>query len=493
MDIHAASLENQHREKVVASLKNLAEKLGDETVHDSIAALSAVALLADQGAETHRKLADYYYGQSDWVGSVVHFEKCCSLNPADFNAMFYLACAYKNMGRSHEAIEIFNRSLSIQEYPEAMVNLASTYSAINEKQLELETLERLIATFPDFTLGHYNLGILWYGKKNLAKSIRSYRNALETNPQHGESKVAMSLALLMDKQYPEGFAMHDARWGVSLNCPVREFNRPYWYGQAVPESSSILVTLEQGFGDTLQMLRYFSSLSEKFEKISVEVQPQMQRLVTLAFPDVNVVVHGSQLPQTDFYCPIMSLPRAFGTTYDAIPGQGAYIKVPSHTLLGANMVSDPRKKIGVCWRGGMLDPRMTHRSLSVGSIKNLFEAATYAWVSLVKDLPDDERVELASCPGVVDLTSDLTDFYDTYRLISALDLVISVDTAVAHLAGAMGKPTIVILNEGYDWRWHVDDDVSAWYPGTRLLRSYKLGGSDALVPELQVLVKKMLD
>lgn len=483
--------EDQYRQLTLNSLNGLFEKIERESVDDSMLILSAVGLVEEQDAGFYRKLADYCYANFDWIGSVVNFNKCCTLDPNDFNSMFYLACSYKNLGLFHQAIDVFKKSLAIHEYPEAMVNLASTYSSANENQLELETLELLTSKFKGFTLGHYNLGILWYGKRSLQKSIQSYWRALETNPYHGESKVALSVALLMNKQYVEGFAMHDSRWGVSPNCPIREFNRPYWYGQDIPPGSSIFVTLEQGFGDTLQMLRYLPMLSNLFGEIAIEVQPQMKRLVAMAYPFVNVVVYGSQFPQTDYYCPVMSLPRAFNTSYDNVPGQYAYIDISSFEPLKKSFLCDQRTKIGVCWRGGMLDPRMAHRSLSIKSIKNLFEHDNYIWVSLVKDLPDDERAELTTTK-LIDVTSELTDFYDTYRLITGLDIVITVDTAVAHLAGAMGKPTIVILNEGYDWRWHVNDDISAWYPLTRLLRAYKLESPRTVVPELLSQVKKIL-
>lgn len=483
--------DNEHKEAMVNCLVSLSERLAHQSLDESMIALGAVCLLSDQDSGVYRKLADYYYSNQNWIGSIANFNKCCSLNPKDFNSMFYLANAYKNLGCFNQAIDVYKKSLEIHEYPEAMVNLASTYNAINKKDFELELIERLIANFPDFTLGYYNLGIFWYGQKNMQKSIESYQRALAINPQHGDSKVAMSLALLMDKQYVKGFEMHDSRWGVSPNCPIREFNRPYWHGQDVTNGSSILVTLEQGFGDTLQMLRYLPMIASVFSEVAIEVQPQMQRLVTLAFPDINVVVHGHELPQTDFYCPIMSLPRAFNTDYATIPIQSPYIFIPSHDSVNSCLLNDPRKKIGVCWRGGMLNPSMAHRSLSFKSIKLLFQTDDYNWVSLVKDIPDDELAELRNTP-VIDLTSELSDFYDTYRLISDLDLVISVDTAVAHLAGAMGKPTIVILNDGYDWRWHIDDEVSAWYPGTRLLRSYKLATPDSLVQALLAQVKEML-
>lgn len=489
---HQTGFEDQYREMVVSSLNTLVEKLGHDSSYESMVALSAVGFLSNQDAGLYRKLADFYYAKQNWIGAIVNFNKCCMLNETDFNSMFYLASSYRNIGLFDEAIDVYSKSLQIHQYPEAMLNMALTYSEISQSESQIKTLENLTATFPEFTLGHYNSGIYWYGKRNLKKSIQCYRRALESNADHGESKIALSLALLMDKQYIEGFLMNESRWGVLPNCPIRQFSRPSWGGQNVPNGSSLLVTVEQGFGDTLQMLRYLPLLLEKFNKIYIEVQPQMQRLVSLSYPQVDVVVNGHELPRTDFYCPIMSLPRSFDTSYDTIPVQTPYIDIPLSEPLNLVLSNNLRGKIGVCWRGGMLDPRMVHRSLSLKSIKNLFDVDDYVWVSLVKDLPDDERADLVTT-SVVDITSELTDFYDTYRLISALDVVITVDTAVAHLAGAMGKPTIVILNEGYDWRWHVDDDISAWYPGTQLLRAYKLDTPDALVPDLLARVKKILD
>lgn len=492
MQLQNVDIDDQSRQEVVSLLRDLADKLSDKFEADSVVVLSAIPYLTDECVDVHRKLADYYYRNANWIKAVAHFGKCCALDQSDYIAMFYLANCYKNMGHHSEAIEVYLRSIAFHEYPEGLMNLSAAYSDLGERELELNVLNRLTSSYPQYTLGHYNLGIYWYGKKDLKESINCYKRALESNSDHGPSKVALALALLMDKQYVEGFKQYESRWGVIPNCPIREFNRPCWYGQDVPEGSSLLITVEQGFGDTLQMLRYLPYVLPKFSKIYVEVQSPMQRLVSLSYPQVDVVVNGDKLPQTDFYCPIMSLPRAFATNYQTIPAQGKYIEIRDPVPFSAQLDCDPRKKIGVCWRGGMHDLRMAHRSLTFKSIKDLFDAHDYVWVSLVKDLPDDERAEL-SVTKVVDLTAALTDFYDTYRLISGLDVIITVDTAVAHLAGAMGKPTIVILNEGYDWRWHVDDDISAWYPGTRLLRAYKLDGPNALVPELLAQVKKILD
>lgn len=482
----------EEREEVVTTLRELARRLVKDSENDSITILRAITLLSENCADEHRQLADFYYRASNWFRSLVHFKKCCELDQNDYAALFYLANSYKNIGFYSEAIDSYLKSISIHEYPEGLINLSSAYAAAGEQELELQALNILTHKFPDFTLGHYNLGVYWYGKRDLDKSIACYKRALESDPAHGISKVALALALLMNKQYLEGFEMYESRWGVIPNCPIRQFNGIYWRGQNVPAGSSILIAVEQGFGDMFQMLRFIPALSAKFSKVYLEVQPQMQRLLSSAFPQVEVILNSTNLPQSDYYCPIMSLPRAFKISYKTIPLQGKYLLVPGVGEINALLCRESRKKVGVCWRGGVIDKSMLHRSLELKSIKRLFELDAFAWVSLVKDLPVEECEELRACNNVADFTAELVDFYDTYQLISSLDMVVTVDTAVAHLAGAMGKPTIVILNEGYDWRWHVDDDISAWYPNTHLLRTYKLDSKSGLVPELARKIKNLI-
>lgn len=482
----------EERDEVVPSLLDLARRLNRQSENDSIAVLRAITLLSEDCADAHRELAKHYYRAENWVRAIAHFEKFCELDQKDYGVLFYLANSYKNMGFYSEAIHAYLKSISLHDYPEGLINLSSAYAAAGEQELELQTLNTLIHKFPGFTLGHYNLGIYWYGKRDLDKSIACYKRAIESDPAHGISKVALALALLMNKQYIEGFEMYESRWGVIPNCPIRQLNGIYWHGQNVPAGSSVLIAVEQGFGDMFQMLRFMPALFVKFSKVYLEVQPQMQRLLSSAFPQVEVILSGTELPQTDYYCPVMSLPRAFKVSYQTIPLQGKYLLAPGTGEPNAHLCRESKKKVGVCWRGGMVNPSMAHRSLDLKSIKSLFELDEYAWVSLVKDLPFDERKELSACNKVLDFTAELVDFYDTYQLISSLDMVVTVDTAVAHLAGAMGKPTIVILNEGYDWRWHVDDDVSAWYPNTNLLRTYKLDNKSGLVPALATKIKKSI-
>lgn len=471
-------------ERVLSSLNGIADRFKDQSSDDEETVLHAINLISGDSCEGHKKLGYFYYRQSKFDLAIKHFEICINKGCADYTSFFYSANSLKNMGDFESAVNHFLKSLELNSYPEGLVNLAATYSDLKNDVLALQTLESLTTKFPSFTLGHYNLGIYWYDRRDIKKSIASYNRALATNPEHGDSKVALSLALLMSKNYIDGFVMHDSRWGVSPNCPIRDFIRPYWHGQEVDKRSSVLVTVEQGFGDTLQMIRYLPMLAERFSRVCIEVQPQMKRLISQAFPTVEVVVNKEPLPSTDYYCPVMSLPRAFGTTYEAIPGQQKYISIPHAEPLDPALISNPKKKVGICWRGGALNPKMLHRSLTFKQIERLFDNESYVWVSLMKDVTSEEREAMLEHRNVKDYNNQIADFYDTCRLIDTLDAVVTVDTAVAHLAGAMGKPTIIILNEGYDWRWHIDDDISAWYPTAKLLRSYKLPGNDSLVPEI---------
>lgn len=490
--LNGEDLDGQYRKELVASLRTLAEKLDKELESDSIAVISAITLLTNDCIVEQKKLANHYYTNGSWCNAARSYEKCCLHNESDFVSMFYLANAYKNLGLYNDAILAYEKSLLINEYPEGLVNLSSTYKEMGADELHFQCLERLVNKFPNYSLGYYNLGIYWYEKRNLRKSIQCYRTALAVNPDHGLSKIGLALSLLMDGQYVDGFLMYENRWGVLPNCPIREFNSLRWQGEAVPLNSSILIALEQGFGDTLMMARYIPEILRLFAKVFIEVRPEMRRLISRCYPSLITVLNGEQLPITDYHCPIMSLPHAFVTSGRPGPNIDQYLSIVDLNFSAGGLIKDKKPRVGVCWRCGGLDSRTTHRSISHTLIDNMLNEDCYSWISLTKDIPPEEFDFLFNNTKLTNEMDRVSDFYDTYRLIEGLDLVVTVDTVIAHLAGAMGKPTIIILNEGYDWKWTVNDKTSVWYPKANLLRAYALDDIRELSAKIMSTIIDML-
>ncbi len=465
---------------LVSVLIALSQKLKTESREDALLVLQAVLCISPDCADAHENIGYIYTEQSHWENARRHFE--ISLSHSDGNALlfFNLGNVCMSSGDFSAAAKYYEKALSFQRFPEGLLNLSVAYTKLGNEKSRLNALESLVHEFGNFPQGFNNLGVFWYRTRNIRQAIDCFKKALELDPALNMAKYGLSHALLMDKEYLKGFEYHESRWGTIPNCPIRTFDSQLWTGQEVSYKSKILVTLEQGFGDTLQMLRFLPMLCARFVEVNIEVQPAMRRLVSKAFPRVNVVVHGDPLPQTDFYCPIMSLPWAFRISYDSIP-----VDVNGYIHIGESapgLLVKPNKtgaiKVGLCWRGGAINPEMLHRSLSLNDVAPLFKLKGYAWTSLVKDLPSEESALVGSIENLTDFSAVMSDFYDTYMLIKGLDLVVSIDTAVAHLAAAMGKKTIVILNDGVDWRWHLDDEVSAWYPNARLLRSYNFSSQD---------------
>lgn len=485
------SVENTQSE-LLSNLVILSQKLKAESKDNALDVLKAALLIDPMHADSHDSIGYLYAELSLWEKARHHLEYSLSLKEGNALIFYILGNVCMSSGDVASAANYYERALALRRFPEGLLNLSVAYTKLGDENSRLMSLQSLVSEFSEFPEGYNNLGVYWYRTRNISRAIECFEKALDLNPELGIVKYGLSHALLMNKDYLKGFEYHESRWGNVPNCPIRLIDLPLWQGQDVPNDSILLITLEQGFGDTLQMLRFLPLLREKFSKIIIEVQQPMYRLISNAFPDVQVIVHGSAaLPHANFYCPIMTLPWAFRINYDSIPVFPDGYICDNKTEI-SQLITKTRSRIGLCWRGGSVNPEMLHRSLILSDFTKLINMGEYEWISLVKDLPPNEAAEIANIENITDCSELMSDFCDTYQLIKGLDLVISIDTSVAHLSAAMGKKTIIILNDGVDWRWHLDDEFSAWYPNARLLRTYNFASLDYFMPSLSEEIKNML-
>lgn len=479
---------------LLPALIALSQKLKTESKDEALLLLRAALCISPDCVEAHENIGYLYADLCLWENAKHHLEKSLCCRNGSAQVFFSLGNVCMSSGDCVAAAAYYEQALALQRFPEGLLNLSVAYTKLGNEESRLNALLALTQEFGNFPQGFNNLGVFWYRTRKIELAIECFKKAIELEPGLGMARYGLSHALLMNKDYLGGFKYQESRWGTIPNCPIRNLGLTLWLGEEVPHSSKIVVTLEQGFGDTLQMLRFLPMLKSKFSEISIEVQPAMARLVKKTFPDVNVLVHGDPLPNADFYCPIMSLPWAFRISYDTIPvNANGYLHTDDTFPSLLPKKTPGTKKIGLCWRGGVINPEMLHRSLSLNDVTSLFDLAGCEWVSLVKDLPADEQILINRIENLTDYSSVMTDFFETYRLIQELDLVVSIDTAVAHLAAAMGKKTIIILNDGVDWRWHLDDDVSAWYPNAPLLRSYNFPTQQEFMATLLNEIKKCIN
>jgi len=334
-----------------------------------------------------------------------------------------------------------------------------------------------------------NLGVALAEQWRMADALRIHAAAVQLAPNHAEIRYNRALALLMAGEFAEGFAEFEWRWRAQGMLP-HGLSGPQWQGENL-EGRRILVHDEGGFGDTLQFIRFVPGLVADRVEVLVRVQKPLLRLMQRSLPGVQVLTHGDAMPAFDVHCPMLSLPRALATTLDTIPGQAPYL-MPDRAATArwqtrfVGRSTDLR--VGLVWAG---EPRpgsqMVHamdgrRSAPLSAFAEFADLSGVRLISLQRGV----AATMERPPGLClwDPMAEMVDFADTAGLIANLDLVITVDTAVAHLAGGLGRPVWLMSRFDACWRWLAGRRDSPWYPGLRLYRQPKPGDWAAVIAEV---------
>ena len=357
-----------------------------------------------------------------------------TLNPDNPQLLYVEAVALVRLNRLPEAIAQFDRVLSLQ--PNNIV-------ALNERGSALAQIRRF------------------------DEALASFAKALSLNPQYPEAHFNDALCRLLRGDLARGLEQYEWRWEIAAARPHRRnFRRPRWTGKEDVAGKSILLHAEQGFGDTIQFCRYVPLVAARGARIILEVQQPLRGLMQTSFDQATIIATGDPLPDFDMHCPIVSLPLAFATRIDTIPSDTPYLRVRSSSRIDLNR-GDLR--IGLVWSGSATNLNGRNRSMSLKTLLPLLKSnATF--VSLQKDVGAEDANVLRAHSELLHVGDQLVDFTATAEIIAGLDLVISIDTSVAHLAGAMGKPVWVLLPFVPDWRWFLDREDNPWYPTARLFR-----------------------
>jgi tetratricopeptide (TPR) repeat protein len=350
-----------------------------------------------------------------------------------------------------------------------LMNLGVVCDSLDRQDEAITYLNRARELAPDNPQIRLNLGGVLQSVNRLADAEFCYREALRLRPDYGTASWNLAQLLLLEGKYSEGFRLFESRFTKRDPVPRSALSLPYWNGEPL-NGRSIVVTTEQAFGDAIQFSRYAVLLAEQGAKVTIlnHLQPLQSLLESL--PGVSVINNPSQVPATDFQIPMLSLPRVFGTTAGNIPAQVPYL-CPQQSR-----VNDWREKlppatgvrIGLVWAGRPLpDPRRS------ASLRDFAPFGAIPGIDLVSLQIGPGSEETASPPAgmtILDITHHIQDFEDTAALMAHLDLVISIDTSAAHLAGAMGKPVLLLLPFSHDWRWFMERPDSPWYPTMHIFR-----------------------
>jgi hypothetical protein len=319
--------------------------------------------------------------------------------------------------------------------------------------------------------------------RQLAEAADALRQAHTLKPGMPEALFNESLLRLLQGDYAAGWRLHEHRWATEQRGAGRGFGAPLWLGDAPVAGRTILLHAEQGLGDTLQFARYAPLLAERGARVILEVPPPLVALLAGLGGVERIVARGEPLPVFELHCPLLSLPLAFGTTIDTIPAAVPYVSVPeSHRRKWAARVpSGGVRRVGLVWYGNRQHRNDRLRSLPAEALGPLLTMAGVQWHCLQKGAGSAADAAVAASARMVNLTAEIADFADTAAYLEQLDLVVTVDTSVAHLAGALGRPVWVLLPFVPDWRWLLEREDSPWYPTARLFRQPALRDWDAVL------------
>jgi Flp pilus assembly protein TadD len=390
------------------------------------------------------------------------------------------------MGNHEAAAEMIERALGLA--PDAIVfrrNLCPIlerlgryddalrfgYQAFDRDPYDLQTL--------------HNLAVTHYRKLELDQSIACARRALATNPSAPGPHFQLAEALLLRGEFEEGLREYEWRYRIAGAPPLLPpNNRPQWDGASLPGATLLLIA-DQGFGDSIQFCRYIPWVCARCPQVVVVADPLLHPLIRQIDPALELVDHWDRCPPFAAYCPLSGLPRLHGTTLDTIPGKVPYLHAdPVRTAAWRARLQDllqpGLRRVGIVWAGRPTHNNDLNRSMSLSAFAPIAALDGISLVSLQKGPAQNAIADYFDRAPLLNLGAEIADFVDTMAIIETLDLVVTVDTAVAHLAAAMGKPVWILLPYAPDWRWLLERSDSPWYPTVRLFRQPSPGDWDSV-------------
>jgi tetratricopeptide (TPR) repeat protein len=440
--------------------------------------------------EAYDNLGTLFKEQGRPEEAISCYRQAIALRPEYPEAHNNLGTALLEQGRTDEAVACYHDALKLKpDYADGHFNLGNAVWELGQTDAAVGCYRNALALRPDHADAYHNLGVALKELGRLEEAIACYREVLALDPDHPEAHSNLGIALLAAGDMATGWTEHEWRWKTpQMMNARRDFPQPGWRGEPA-NGRTLLIHAEQGFGDTIQFCRYGSLAAACGARVILEVQKPLVRLLR-GLDGVDLVIgRGDELPSFDLHCPMLSMPMAFGTTVSTIPAASAYLRADATQVAiwrkRLATMARPGSRIGLAWAG---NPRIhsraltavdRRRSVSPDRLAPLFGLHDVQFFSLQKDGP-----KAPTKFPLIDVMDEMDDFADTAALIANLDLVISVDTAIAHLAAALGKPVWLLDRFDACWRWLVGRRDSPWYPGLRLYRQPRPGDWDAVLAEV---------
>ena len=467
------------------------------TVPDSSAPTPTADADADADAAAHFARGNHQAEQGDMAGAIASYEQALQCQPGLANAWNNRGNALKASAQLHAAVASYDQAIAIDPgHADAWSNRGAALHQLRELAAALASLDTAIQRNPEHADAWCNRGITLLEMRQPAAAIASYDSAIRLNPQCAQAYWNKSLALLLCADFANGWPLYEwRRVTMQTSAQTRQHPQPLWLGDTPLAGKSILLHAEQGLGDALQMCRYAAPVAALGARVVMEVPAPLHNILQ-GLPGVHDWVSPqTPRPHYDYHCPFLSLPLALNTTLANIPGQQPYLRSSAsararwHALWAAQTGPSTRPRVGLVWRGSAQHANDAQRSMALQTLLAWLPPGL-DYVSLQPDLQGDEAPALQAA-GVRDVSRNLHDFSDTAALCDLLDVVVSVDTSVAHLAAALGRPTWILLPWVPDWRWLLDRSDSPWYPTARLYRQTAAGDWDSALQPMAAALRAL--
>lgn len=444
-------------------------------------------------AQAHIQLGIVYEEQSNHTKALTHYQEAITLQPDNADVHLRLGKILKKLDRLDQAATHYRHALTLKPKDlNTLIELGNLHNMLDQCQEALQCYIQALEINPNLYTVMYNFGLTLKKLGHIDEAIAVYKKVIEQKPDYTHANFSLALSYLTLGDFKHGWPAYEWRWSTYNEQP-KKFDSPVWDGSNL-KNKTILLYAEQGFGDTFQFIRYAKLLKQQGACVIFQTQNALATLLTNCPYIDTIIKRGQPVPASDFHLALMSLPYAFKTTIDTTPADIPYI-YPNEKLVQHwcnKLAHDKNIKIGICWQGNAqyTTQALRHAVASKSFHVKYFEPlSTIPGISLyslqkINSTDDLQNIKFAVHDFGTDFDTSHGRFMDTAAVIKNLDLVLTVDTSIGHLAGALGIPVWVLLPKPADWRWMLKRNDSPWYPSMRLFRQKKCGNWTEVMQEV---------
>ncbi len=476
-------------------IQRASESVGQKEYKKAIDFYKKALPFEPKNKKIYFNLGVVYLHLEEFYNAIESFQNAIALDENYISAYSNLAIGYKKIKEYHKTIKCLKRALELSQSEDVDIyyNLGNTLSSIEEYDEAIKYFDKVIALEPTYYKAYHGKGLVYNHLMVYDKAYQYFKKTLEYKSDYPDSIFAISLIELRNGDYLNGWQHYESRFEATNPLKKLTYGIPFYDGESLKDKI-ILIQEEQGFGDNIQFIRYIEKIKEQNPKIIyVAVRKELIRVFEL-IEGIEVVTNNDILYDVDFVVSLLSMPRILKTTLETIPNNSPYLKVLEENNISYKIIQNTKKfKIGFAYQGNKEHKNDNYRSIPLEIFKTLFDLSEIEFYSLqIGENKEFLKIQ-KEYENVFDCSEVINDFYDSGQILNALDLVITIDSALAHFGGAFRKKTFLLLPCNSEWRWLEKRTDTPWYPSVKIFRQKKLGiWSDVIAEVANELQNKLL-